>query len=553
MGKKYSGIGEARALIDVIADKGSDDDDDDDVFMEIDGSDYFNAASGRGISETRQQSIAADRLSMRLLAIDDDDNEMEDLILHETFNIAMDTPLISSKLSLRRKSLTSQAVIPEKTILTENTSIVRDQIMEKSVENKIFSMTGLCILAFVIITGSLWVGAEFIGPPNQPVGPYSLVERQEGEDFFGYYTFYDGPDSVGSNGFVNYVSHEKATSIEIANVTYEVDILDQVYHRKKRMSVNKSSDDTAPENDADFSTADKTEPFLYLKTAPTKEGPRDSIRLEGKRRFNRGLFIVDVRHMPVGCGAWPAFWLTDEANWPVNGEVDIVEGVNFQSEAKTALHTTKGCDMYDVPAGTMTGTWDTAVGIPDKKTGIPDMTFREAKNCFVYDPHQWINQGCVAIDNSGGSLGAPLNEKGGGIFALEWDPANRHIRTWVFSPHTTVPENIVESIRTAGAQSEADRIMPNPESWPLPYGYFPIGDQTNCDGTKFRNMRLILNTAICGSVTGNRFFLDCKNESKAFKSCNEYIRSRPEALDEFYWKIRGVYVYQREWRKAWNV
>jgi hypothetical protein len=159
----------------------------------------------------------------------------------------------------------------------------------------------------------------------------------------------------------------------------------------------------------------------------------------------------------------------------VNGEIDIVEGVNFQAEAKTALHTTKGCDMADVPLGTMTGSWDTAVGIPDKKTGIPDMTFREAKNCFVYDPHQWLNQGCVAIDKDGGSLGTELNAKGGGVFALEWDPVNRHIRTWVFTPHTTVPVNLVMAIRSAAEPQVENRVVPNPDDWPLPYGYFPIG------------------------------------------------------------------------------
>lgn len=131
--------------------------------------------------------------------------------------------------------------------------------------------------------------------------------------------------------------------------------------------------------------------------------------------------------------------------------------------------------MLDVPLGTMAGSWDTAVGIPDKKTGIPDMTFREAKNCFVYDPHQWLNQGCVAIDTDGGSLGAKLNAKGGGIFALEWDPVNRHIRTWVFTPHTNVPENLVMAIRSAAEPVVENRLMPNPEEWPLPYGYFPIG------------------------------------------------------------------------------
>jgi hypothetical protein len=36
--------------------------------------------------------------------------------------------------------------------------------------------------------------------------------------------------------------------------------------------------------------ASKTEPFLHLKSAPKEAGPRESIRLEGKRRFNGGLF-----------------------------------------------------------------------------------------------------------------------------------------------------------------------------------------------------------------------------------------------------------------------
>jgi hypothetical protein len=187
------------------------------------------------------------------------------------------------------------------------------------------------------------------------------------------------------------------------------------------------------------------------------------------------LFIIDVRHMPAGCGVWPAFWLTDEANWPVNGEIDIVEGINYQSVAKTALHSTKSCSMDDVPIGVKKGGWDSAVGIPDKKTGIPDMTVRDATNCFVYDPHQWLNQGCVAVDTEGDSLGQPLNAKGGGVFALEWDPVNRHIRTWVFSPHVQVPENLVQAIRTAGEPVIENRVLPDPQEWPLPYGYFAVG------------------------------------------------------------------------------
>jgi len=218
------------------------------------------------------------------------------------------------------------------------------------------------------------------------------------------------------------------------------------------------------------------ESFIYMASSPTEEGPRDSIRLEGKARFNRGLFIIDLDHMPAGCGTWPAFWLTDEDNWPENGEIDILEGVNFQSIAKTALHTSESCKMDDVPEGVKSGTWDPAVGIPDSKTGIPDMTLRDSNDCYVYSPKQWLNQGCVAVDEKSGSIGEPFNAKGGGVYVLEWDPFNKHIRSWVFSPHADVPDNLRDAITTAGNLDEIDRVSPNPDLWGLPYGYFPIGE-----------------------------------------------------------------------------
>lgn len=131
-----------------------------------------------------------------------------------------------------------------------------------------------------------------------PTGPYRLVEAQEGSDFFSYYDFFDGPDSIGSAGYQTYVSRKKAEEIDIASTITEKNVM-----------------------------TGQNEEFVYMSSTPTEEGLRDSVRLEGKTRFNRGLFILDVRHMPDGCGVWPAFWLTDEAVWPDNGEVDILEGV----------------------------------------------------------------------------------------------------------------------------------------------------------------------------------------------------------------------------------
>jgi hypothetical protein len=184
------------------------------------------------------------------------------------------------------------------------------------------------------------------------------------------------------------------------------------------------------------------------------------------------------------------------------------------------------------------------------KNGHVDMTIREARDCFVYDPHQWLNQGCVAISDQKGSIGEPLNEKGGGIFALEWDPVNRHISSFAFPYDTKMPQNLLDAVSTA-TLDPTKRIRPDPRQWGLPYAYFPIGEGTNCAGKHFNNMHLVFNLALCGSVAGNRFFEDCPKLNATYGSCNKYIDADTPAMNELYWKIRGVYVYEREWEKAW--
>jgi len=208
-----------------------------------------------------------------------------------------------------------------------------------------------------LLAGLFYMGEKLVGPPRQPLGAYKIVELQEGDAFWHYYNFYIGPDSIGSNGYLNYVGKEKAFEIGIANVSVEAIQVGDVGATTRRRAL-----ESMPIANATETPQPDTETFVYMSSAPTENGPRDSIRLEGKRRFNRGLFIIDLHHMPAGCGVWPAFWLTDEANWPVNGEIDIVEGINYQSVAKTALHSTQVCKMDDVPLGTKTGVWDTAVG-----------------------------------------------------------------------------------------------------------------------------------------------------------------------------------------------
>lgn len=189
---------------------------------------------------------------------------------------------------------------------------------------KMFIIAGASIAAACLIAINVAVAKTQSG--RRPIGPYELTSVQEGDSFFDNYEFYDGADSLGSAGYNNYVGKKRAVELNIANVTVEDE-----------------------------------EQFIYMKSAPTEKGPRESVRLEGKTRYDRGLFILDLRHMPAGCGVWPAWWLTDETVWPDNGEIDIVEGINYQTVAKTALHTSDRCSMFaHVPDWSKTGVWDRA-------------------------------------------------------------------------------------------------------------------------------------------------------------------------------------------------
>jgi len=70
-------------------------------------------------------------------------------------------------------------------------------------------------------------------------------------------------------GFVKYVDEATATSTNLINAT------------------------------------DKGANFGVDVTNVTPEG-RPSIRLESKKKYETGLIVLDVTHMPFGCGTWPA-------------------------------------------------------------------------------------------------------------------------------------------------------------------------------------------------------------------------------------------------------
>lgn len=114
-----------------------------------------------------------------------------------------------------------------------------------------------------------------------------------------------------------------------------------------------------------------------------------------------------------------------------------------------------------------------------------------------------------------------------------------------------MPQNLKDALETASEKNPFKRVSPDPRKWGLPYVYYPIGTGTNCSADHFKNMHLIFNLALCGSVAGNRFFQDCPLLNEKYGSCDAYVAANTDAMDEVYWKIKGVYVYERAWERGW--
>jgi len=237
---------------------------------------------------------------------------------------------------------------------------------------------------------------------------------------------------------------------------------------------------------------------------------RDSVRLESKKTFSSGLFIIDLTHMPAGCGTWPAFW-TCGPSWPNYGEIDIIESVNQATQDTTTLHTSSGCDMSGVPKSSFTGNWG---------TGSQN---NPADNCDVNAPDQYSNQGCGVVA-AANTYGAPFNSAKGGVFATQWEPS-MGIKMWFFS-RNSIPSDIASG-------------NPNPSGWGLPYANFVFG--SNCPSSHFQNHQVIFDLTFCGDWCGGVFPTDCPGKG----DCNSYVQNNPSAFTEAYFDVNYVKVYQQ--------
>lgn len=277
---------------------------------------------------------------------------------------------------------------------------------------------------------------------------YVRSEAYVGQDFFEPYrwNFADGPDPT--HGFVDFVDYETAAYAGLVNAT-----------------------------------ADRAYMGADHRSEPGKRG-RPSVRIESKAKYNRGLFIITLDHVPTGCGVWPAFWLYGEDaqhKWPSWGELDIIEGVHNSNATMTTLHTTPGCNQSSIEPGVdFTTDWMRGMN-------------KRADDCDIGAAGQWGNQGC-SQKGPPNSMGPEFNRRGGGTFATEWDPEGGHVRTWFWPADGYLPMDIAMH-------------APDPDSWGRPYSYFGI-DKT-CPAEHFKNMRMVFDLTFCGDLGGPTFAASC--------------------------------------------
>uniref|UniRef100_A0A914E0T4 GH16 domain-containing protein n=1 Tax=Acrobeloides nanus TaxID=290746 RepID=A0A914E0T4_9BILA len=104
---------------------------------------------------------------------------------------------------------------------------------------------------------------------------------------------------------------------------------------------------------------------VYMGADHTNSYPnsaRLSVQIESTTRFNSGLFILSLDHMPTGPGVWPAFWTI---NRPYEGEIDVLEGISNLTYNSISLHQWKKdndtdlCIMKNNDTQFFNGTWGT--------------------------------------------------------------------------------------------------------------------------------------------------------------------------------------------------
>lgn len=307
---------------------------------------------------------------------------------------------------------------------------------------------------------------------------YTLKNRFTGSSFFDKFDFFTFPDPT--NGYVSYVSQQTALNSKYIGL---------VNHSLANNSVYIGVD----------------------HTKPSPSSGRESVRITSNQTWTHGLVLVDLYHIPTGCGTWPALWfVAPEGQYPgTTGEIDVVEVVNGGSQNAMTLHTGPGCNVQN-GSSSFAGTLQTS-------------------DCDVNAPGQSQNSGCSiqAPKGMNATAGNAFNANGGGTYALVWTSTN--IEVYVFE---------------RGQAPSTIHSAPEPQKW-TQHGHVPLASFEGCNFDQHvKDLALVINTDFCGGWAGGTWDSSGCQASTGASTCDAFVADNPEAFEEAYWLIGSVEVWQ---------
>ena len=84
-----------------------------------------------------------------------------------------------------------------------------------------------------------------------------------------------------------------------------------------------------------------------INTVNSTAKGRDSVRLHSSSEFIGGVFLMELDHMPTGCGTWPAWWMHKDPGIS-RGRIDIIDTFNDFSVNQASGHVLGNCDLSNV-------------------------------------------------------------------------------------------------------------------------------------------------------------------------------------------------------------
>jgi hypothetical protein len=390
------------------------------------------------------------------------------------------------------------------------------------------------------------------------------------------------------------------------------------------------------------------------------DGRIGTVRLSSRKLFRGGLFIFDVEHIPVGCGIWPALWLNgfvgsldqyhakkdtslykegmeklvktttggienytnktcddknnnsilDQnltewvgkpvyvGNWPMGGEIDIIEQVNFSKTNLISIHGGSNCEVSaDLKDTNWAQDWiekDTKkyenLGLrsicndPGCKDTIDnqDTKFNDRYTCPSKSTNNAGNSQIIVKD---GGYGEEFNKLDGGVYVTQWIPQER-IYVWWYPRSKFTKSNLSQY---KGPLSN----NPDPKNWDsynkndgtkiLVASYNLNDENAMKKGCDLNFQAIILNITVNGGWSSGTFPAYCSQSessdpSNFLKKCinasvkraqnnqdgstdpetgcydgaknptpnGRGIDSEPVFYEEAYFKIRNIKVYQRK-------